>query len=235
MNRPIAASSIGQTHGWIASGATSRERVFRSARRHSRLVRILRIAVPLVVVVGLGGVAFVTWLDPAGVLAKLPTTSGTLAISGSKITMDLPRVAGFTRDSRAYELTAKTAVQDIATPDMIELKELRARMDLQDGSAVTLAALSGLYHSKADKLTLKDQVNVVSSAGYRGKFREAVVDMRKGHIVSEQPVEITLPSGFLQAKRMEIIDSGDVVRFEGGVVLTLVMGPEKPAAQDKKP
>ena len=34
-------------------------------------------------------------------------------------------------------------------------------------------------------------------------------------------MEITLPNGLLRANRMEIIDSGDVMRFERGVVLDL--------------
>ena len=32
------------------------------------------------------------------VLDKLPSVSGKLAVQGSKITMELPRIAGFTRD-----------------------------------------------------------------------------------------------------------------------------------------
>jgi len=45
--------------------------------------------------------------------------------------------------------------------------------------------------------------------------------MKKGNVVSDQPVEITLPSGMLKANRLEILESGDVIRFERGVVLDL--------------
>ena len=45
--------------------------------------------------------------------------------------------------------------------------------------------------------------------------------MKKGNVLSDQPVEIKLPNGTLTANGMEIVDSGDVVRFTRGVVLDL--------------
>jgi lipopolysaccharide export system protein LptC len=52
-------------------------------------------------------------------------------------------------------------------------------------------------------------------------LREAAVEMKKGNVISELPVEIMLPNGMLKANRLEVIDSGDVLRFEKGVVLDL--------------
>ena len=161
---------------------------------------------------------------------KLPSVSGKLGVQGSKITMELPRIAGFTRDARAYELNAETAVQDITKPDLVELLNLRAKMELQDKDMVQLTANSGTYNTKADKIILRDQVVVTSQQGYKVLMREAAVEMKKGNVISELPVEITLPNGLLKANRMEIIDSGDVMRFERGVVLDLD-GEKKEAAR----
>jgi lipopolysaccharide export system protein LptC len=72
---------------------------------------------------------------------------GNLGIQGSKITMQLPKIAGFTRDSRAYELTAENAVQDIAAPDVVELQNLRAKMEMQDKDVVNLTAKAGTYNT----------------------------------------------------------------------------------------
>jgi lipopolysaccharide export system protein LptC len=152
---------------------------------------------------------------------KMPDISGKLAVEGSKITMELPRIAGYTRDQRAYELIAETAVQDITKPDLVELQNLRAKMEMQDKDVVQLTATSGTYNTKADKVLLRDQIVVTSQQGYKALLREAAVEMKKGNVISEQPVEITLPNGLLKANRMEIIDSGDVIRFERGVVLDL--------------
>ena len=56
MGRPVTASAIqAPTHGWQAAGRTDLTRTVRSAGRHSRFVRALRIVVPAAVVLGLGG------------------------------------------------------------------------------------------------------------------------------------------------------------------------------------
>ena len=221
MSRPITANAINQTHGWTASRRTDVDRAVRSAGRHSRLVRVVRVALPAGIVVGLTALVLNAYFKPMQIFDKLPSVSGKLAVQGSKITMELPRIAGFTRDSRSYELNAETAVQDITSPDLVELLNLRAKMELQDKDVVTLTANSGTYNTKADKVVLRDQVLVTSQQGYKALLREAAVEMKKGNVVSEQPVEITLPNGMLKANRMEIIDSGEVIRFERGVVLDL--------------
>ena len=54
------------------------------------------------------GLVAVNYLNPMRWL-RVPTEFGTLVISGSKITMEAPRLAGFTKDQREYEVSA-TAV-----------------------------------------------------------------------------------------------------------------------------
>jgi lipopolysaccharide export system protein LptC len=233
MSRPITMSAIEtQTHGWTASHRSDINRLVRAARRHSRLVRIMRVALPIGIVLGLTALVLVTYLDPMRMLEKLPSVSGKLAVQGSKITMELPKIAGFTRDSRAYEMTAETAVQDIATPDVVDLKNLRATVELPGPNLVQISAISGVYNTKTEQLVMRDQITFATAHGYRGKLREAIVDVKKGNIVSDQPVELTLPDGLLRANRLEIVDSGDVIRFDRGVVLTL--DAEKPAAEGTK-
>jgi lipopolysaccharide export system protein LptC len=221
MSRPITANAISETHGWTASRRSDVERAVRVAGRHSIAVRVVRIGLPVAVVVGLTALVLNTYFQPMQVFEKLPSVSGKLAVQGSKITMELPRIAGFTRDSRAYELNAETAVQDIAKPDIVELQNLRAKMELQNKDVVQVTANSGTYNTKADKIVLRDQIIVTSQQGYKAVLREAAVEMKKGNVVSDQPVEITLPSGMLRANRLEILESGGVIRFERGVVLDL--------------
>jgi lipopolysaccharide export system protein LptC len=228
MSRPITSALDAPTRGWTASRGADLERTVRSAGRHSRFVRVLRVLVPGGVV--LAGVVFVvmTYFNPLAMLEKLPNVSGKLAVQGSKITMETPRIAGVTRDSRAYELTAETAVQDITKPEVVELQNLRARMELQDSDVVVITAKSGTYNTKGDSIVLREHVVVTSANGYNAKMTEASVDMKKGNVQSDRPVEIKLPSGTLTANRMEIVDSGDLVRFTHGVVLNL--DAESPSA-----
>ncbi|MGC1695834.1 MAG: LPS export ABC transporter periplasmic protein LptC [Pseudolabrys sp.] len=199
-------------------------RAFRAARRHSRLVHILRVAVPLAVVLGFGGVFLITYLNPLRMLAKLPVDAGNLVVSGTKITMEKPHLSGFTHDERAYELSADAAKQDLTKPDLIELRNIHAKVQMQDKSSMEMSAATGVYNSKSETLKLDQNIVLSSTTGYSGQLSEALVDIHKGHVVSEQPVAVQMLKGTLNAKRLEIIDSGDLVRFDGGVTMTLMLG-----------
>ena len=231
MSQPITANAIHETHGWTASRRSDVHRAVRKAGRHSIVVRIARIGVPAGVIVGLTALVLLTYFKPMQMFEKMPSVSGKLAVQGSKITMELPRIAGFTRDSRSYELNAETAVQDITKPDLVELQNLHAKIEMQNQDVVLITANSGTYNTKADKIVLRDQVIVTSQQGYKILMREAAVEMKKGNVVSELPVELNLPNGLLKANRMEVVDSGDVIRFERGVVLDLDGAKSEGAAQ----
>jgi len=219
MSRPVSNVIDANERGWTPSRRSDVDRAVRSAGRHSVVVRVTRVGLPIAVVVGLAALGAATYLKPMQVFERIPNVSGKLAVQGSKITMELPRIAGFTRDNRSYELNAETAVQDIANPDVVELQNLRARLEMQDKDVVNLTANSGTYSTKADKVVLRDQVVVTSQQGYKAVLREAAIEMKKGNVVSDHPVDITLPNGWLKSNRMEIVDSGDLVRFDRGVVL----------------
>jgi lipopolysaccharide export system protein LptC len=209
------------------------ERAFRAARRHSRLVRILRIAVPAGVAMGLTIVTLITYFNPLRMLAKLPINIDNLVVSGTRVTMEQPHLSGFTSDARAYELTADTAAQDMTKPDIVELRNIRAKVELQDKSSMVMTAVTGIYDAKGETLKLDRDILLNSSTGYQGHLSEALIDIRKGNVVSEHPVEVKLLQGTLNANRLDILDSGDLVRFHGGVVMDIMLNqpPSKTGVQ----
>jgi lipopolysaccharide export system protein LptC len=233
MHPVVAAESDRQTvHPYWTMGRGDPARALRAARRHSRLVRALRVAVPLAVVLGLGLVTLVTYFNPLRMLGKLPIDVSNLVISGTKITMEQPRLAGFTRDARAYDLTATAAAQDMTKPNIVELTNIRAKVQMQDKSLMQLTANTGTYDTKSEILKLDKNILLISSTGYQGELSEAVVDIRKGHVVSDQPVVVKMLQGRLNAKRLEIFNSGELVRFDGGVDMVMKL-EETAAPQDK--
>jgi lipopolysaccharide export system protein LptC len=184
------------------------------------LVRILRIAIPIVIALILGTVLLVSWLDPLKVLARLPVDAGKVVISGTKITMQAPKLTGYTRDRRWYELSARAAAQDITKPDVIELHDVRAKLEAQDKSTMALSAVNGAFSRKAGVLNLNREIVLKSSSGYEMQLDEATVDTASGGIVSNKPVKIMSQQGTLNAERLEVEKSGDIIRFSG-VVLNL--------------
>ncbi len=187
-------------------------------------MRWLRIGVPVGIAAILLAVVGINYMPPIGGF-RLPGELGNLVIHGTKITMQQPRLTGFTTDSRAYEFSADAAAQDITKPNLVELQELHAKMEMQDKSTVEMSADSGIYDVKTEILTLNDNIELVSSTGYSGHLSEAVIDVRKGNVVSDQPVSVKMLNGFLNAKRLDIVENGSVLRF-GSVAMTLQPGKD---------
>lgn len=221
------------TVGFVSSGRAGSDTAFADAQRHSKRVRILRIAVPAAAGIGVLILALTTFLNPLRFMYKLPNDLGTLVVSGTKITMEAPRLAGFTRDSRGYEVHAKSAAQDLAKPEIVELKELRAKIDMQDKTNVEMTAQGGFYNTKTELLTLGPDILLKSTTGYEARLADAVVDIRKGNIVSEKPVAVKMLKGNLDAKRIEVLNAGEVLRFDGGVSMTLYL--DQPGAPKTGP
>ena len=182
---------------------------------------MLRVAIPVMIVLMLGATVLVRWLDPLKVLARLPIDAGKLVISGTKITMEAPKLSGYTRDNRWYEMNATAAAQDVTKPDIIELVEVRAKIETADKSTISLAAQSGTYNRKSGTLSLNRDVILKSSAGFEMHLDEAIVDTGSGEVVSNKPVQVFSQDSTLNADRLEVEKSGDIVRFIGGVVMNL--------------
>lgn len=195
---------------------------FAIAARHSRLVRALRIAVPAAVVLSLAVIIGVSIFNPFRMLMpKLPIDSGALVVSGTKITMETPHLAGYTPDRRPYELWATTAVQDITDPNHVQLNDIRTKLLMEDQSTLFLDARTGIFDSKQQLLDLRQDILLRTTTGYEARLSQAFVDIAKGTVSSDERVEVKLTNGTLSSDRLRVTDSGEVVRFEGNVVMHL--------------
>jgi lipopolysaccharide export system protein LptC len=224
-------------HSFVVASRAASERTFHAAMRHSHRVRMLRIGIPVAVVITAAVIVIGVWFNPLRALGRLPIDIGKLVVSGSKITMQAPRLSGYTRDARAYEVTARAAAQDLRKPHLMELSDLRAKVEMQSKSTVHVTATGGVYDTKSEKLTLGPKIVLLSSTGYEGYMSEAVVDVRKGNIVSNKPVAVKLLNGTLNANRLEVVNAGEVVRFFGGVAMELDLktAAVPAAAGERKP
>jgi lipopolysaccharide export system protein LptC len=208
---------------------------YAKAMRHSRRVHRMRRTVPVVVGAALLLIAGLSLFNPFRILSKLPIDIGKLAVSGTRITMDSPHLAGFTPDQRPYELWAKAAVQDVANPNNVELQELRAKVQMEDKSDLTMEASRGLFDTKTQLLALKENILLISSTGYEARLTQADVDLGSGSVSSDEPVAVKLLNGTLDANRLRITENGALVRFEGGVSMILIPDQPAPGASNAGP
>src|SRR6202140_1870180 len=207
---------------------------FAIAERHSRIVRALRIAVPAAVILSLAAIVLVSIFNPFRMLLpRLPLEMGNLVVSGTKITMESPHLSGYSPDRRPYEVWAKTATQDVTAPDHVELKTRRAKGLMEDQWPATLDGVKGLMDTKQQLVDLHKDIYLQTSTGYEAWMSQAFVDMGKGTVTSDEHVDVKWADGTLSADKLKITGGGEVVRFEGHVVMNIDKLPpaeEQPAA-----
>ena len=213
-------------------GGSDREHAFRVAMRHSRMVRFYRRAIPVGLIAIMATIASAAYFQPLKILSKLPVDPARVVLSGTKINMEAPKLGGFTRDGRPYQLTARAAAQDLANPGVLELKDVRARIVMQDQNTVEVVAATGVYDTKGDTMVLKTDVVVTSSAGYTVRMNEAQIDVRTNRMVSDKSVEVTLSNGTIKSKRMDVSENGDLMRFTGDVDVYLMPQSASPATTE---
>ena len=195
---------------------------FAVAARHSRMVRVLRVAVPAAVILAMTMIVVVSIYNPFRMLLpKLPLDVGALVVSGTKITMESPHMAGFTNDQRPYEVWAKTATQDVTDPDHLDLKTIRAKLLSEDQSTVTMVARTGQMDTKQQLLNLQKDIFLQTSTGYEARLSQAFIDMANGIVTSDEHVDVKLTNGTITSDRLRITGNGEVITFEGNVVMHL--------------
>lgn len=209
-----------------AAGGVSVD-AFRRAERHSRLVRRLRIATPLLAAALIVAAGVAAVLEPLSDEVHVDVAG--IDVGGSTVAMDAPRLRGFNGQDRAYDVTARTARQTLANPNRIELDGLGARIEMTEGGWATLSSNLGIYDATAQVLDLTEKVRAISDKGDDATFTSARAELKTGRIVSDQPVSITLGGSLLTADRMEILNSGDRMLFSGRVKLILRRAADAPA------
>ncbi|MCA1951824.1 MAG: LPS export ABC transporter periplasmic protein LptC, partial [Hyphomicrobiales bacterium] len=128
-----------------------------------------------------------------------------------------PKLSGFKRDGRSYELVAATAVQDLKTPNVVDLNRLTARMQTGNDGWADLTGLRGLYDSKDERLAVEGGVGVKTETGVDARLADARIDFKSGTILTDNPVEVRMTQGQVNSDRLQVLDNGRRLVFEGRV------------------
>lgn len=208
-----------------------REAAFKAAYRHSRRVRRLRVLVPMLTVFIFSSVVFISWWDPLKAL-NLPISIGALSMSGSKVTMEAPRLTGYTTDNRYYRVSATRAEHDIVQSHIVALSAIDAEMQMEGGGTARVVSSAGVLDTKTGRVELNQDVGVTTTDGQSGRLGHALVDTRAGTIASNGPVSLASPRGELFSERLQISDNGKVIVLEGKVRGNFMPEPPDPTITD---
>ena len=213
----------------IRIGDARRAEAFRAAGRHTSRVRFMKRAIVGSAIAGALGLAFVAFFNPFRNLPENVSISS-IGVNGSRITMELPKLNGYRKDSRPYEVTAKQAIQDLKKQNMIELVDLEARIEMADHGQGRVTARTGFYDTGKETMQLVNDVRMKSDSGYEVLLTKADIDFKAGTMASNEPVRVLMRTSTIRADRMNVIDGGKTLVFEGRVKTMILPESEADAA-----
>ena len=148
---PAPAKADGEAKSW-----NGRERAFRLARRHSRLVRTLRAGLPVTAVCLMAYYAMtlgVSWKLGAGRLSV-----DDVQFTSDDLTMKNPKYFGLTKDGGSYEVRAKKAILEFNKEAPVKLVDIEGDLLQASNVATKMKAKHGLLDNAKSELELYDGI-----------------------------------------------------------------------------
>jgi lipopolysaccharide export system protein LptC len=207
----------------------ARSSAFGRAQRHSRRVRVLKFAVPLfALAIAIAFPVYSYLVTPAAI----PLKADGSAFSDGKLVMANPKLEGMTKKNLPYSMTAVRAIQDPKNENVIELEGIDAKLPIDAKTTAAIDAPHGIYNRETNTLDLDRDVTVKTSDGLVVKLQSAFLDIGKGNMKTDKPVDIGRPDSRITADAMTVEDHGKVLIFDHNVHVNIY--PAKAKAANKK-
>lgn len=229
--RPIetAGSDSGPALPEVAVPSPAQAHAFGRAQRHSRRVRVLKLALPLIAgLIAVGFPVYSYMVAPPSVAVQADSS----AFSDGKLVMANPKLDGLTKENLPYSLNALRAIQSLDKEGIIDLEGIDAKLPVSIDNIAAVGASHGIYDRDSNTLNLDKEVTVSTTDGMVAKLKSAFLDMGKGTMTTSLPVEITRQGSRITADSMSVEQNGKVLIFENRVRLNIDPAAKK-ADQDK--
>lgn len=199
-------------------GSASREAAFRRARQHSRKVRVLKLALPAAAV--LIAVVFVGY-SYLSMLGSVSFDVSGSAYSDGKLVMANPKLDGFTKDNLAYSMTAQRALQRLDDTGVVELEGIDATLPINERVVATVGADRGIYDRNNNTLDIRSPITITTTDGMTATFQSAYLEIEKGNMSTDKPVDIKVNGGQITADSMNVLENGKIMIFERSVKMQI--------------
>jgi LPS export ABC transporter protein LptC len=224
-SRGLAARSGSALRG--VPSAADRARDFRRAGRHTSLVRILRLGLPIAAA---GCTAFYgLTLGVSWQIGKGRLNMGEVHVTADDLTMKNPSYFGLTKEGGRYEVRAKQAVVEFNQQAPIKLIDVDGDLVQTNNVVTKLKAKHGLLDNTKNELELYDGIEIDASNGLKARMTRATVYSKENRIVSKLPVDVWMPTGRVTGSAMTLRTDTRQSTFVGDVTVRLVSAA--PASQ----
>ncbi len=202
-----------------------RERAFATAARHSRVVHILRRALPVIAVVVLAGYFISTQLNVT--VGDMTASIDGMEVADGNLRMLNPTLRGADKKNGTYIVKAAHADQDIKNPKIVKLHAIKADVSNPSGGWSRIEAARGVFDSQAERLIMQDRITLATSAGVTGELKYATLDMGTQTLRSHYPVSFNLTNGTVRADALTLRSADKELVFRGNVAVHLVKQKKK--------
>lgn len=188
---------------------------------HDRMVRVMAIALPAMIG-ALMAVLVIAPFSPRGEISFL-LDRNKVAMLTDRLRVISAMYRGQDNTGRSFSVTAGSAVQHSAAKDLVEMRDITARMMLNSGPAI-LTTGSGVYNFAQQIIDVPTAVNFETSDGYRMVTAGADIDIGKRRLVSQGRAEGRIPAGTFTADRISADLEARTVMLDGHARLRMEPG-----------
>jgi lipopolysaccharide export system protein LptC len=203
----LATAQRSQRQHWAAPGG-----------RHDRTVGRLKRVLPVVTGVMAALLAIAPFLHQSEVSFVLDKKKVDMSAERLKVIEALYR--GEDSKGRPFSLRAGSAVQKSSREPLVQLTDLEARLQMDQGSAL-VTAQHGIYDLGKDMVTINGPIRFEREDGYRLTTRDVDISLAKRNLFSRGPVEGRIPTGTFRADHLSADLENRTVSLSGGARLRI--------------
>lgn len=205
-----ARQQLSRRQRWAAPGG-----------RHDRIVKYLQIILPSAIGV-LAAFLAMAPLQNSNELSFLLSRDN-VDIAPERLRVEAARYSGADGEGRPFELNAASALQRSSSTPIVELEDLSAQLELEDGVAF-IVANRGRYDMDEEAVSIDGPLEFRASDGYRLQTSNVLVRLDEREMRSAGEVDGQIPLGRFSANRMRVDISSRTVFLEGRARLHIEQG-----------
>jgi lipopolysaccharide export system protein LptC len=196
--------------GWAAPGGA-----------HDWLIRLLKIALPVAIGLLAAYLAIVPLRKDRDISFILDKNK--VEVAKERMRVSSARYRGQDNEGRAFSIDARDAVQATSDVPIVNIRDMSARLDLENGPAM-LTADRARYDLDAEQVQVVGPIQFNAADGYRMETSDVAVDLNTRKLVGEGRVEGVIPLGRFSADRLEADLGNRSVVLSGRARLTINQG-----------
>lgn len=199
--------------GWAKPGSS-----------HDKLVRILKFGLPVLAGLLLAFLALVPLEERKEV--SFLVDKAKIEQAGERLKVEAAQYRGQDEEGRPFVLDARSAIQASSADPVLEIADMRARLQMADGPA-EITAGRARFNPDENKVDVIGDVLITGANGYRLLTSDVLVDLRDRSLQSRGAVQGQIPQGNFSADQLKGDLSERTVVLEGNARLRIEQGALK--------